>query len=158
MVFVRRKERTMAADSTLESQAAKRSWIVLLYFYLAALVGLGFVVTGLTLALFGAKNALFPSLGLPRYSYENDFSRDSSKPEERTEEQLRASKDRAIDERRGGGLDSMLSGLIIAGVGTPVLVWHLKRGRALSAGADKPSATTLSTPPTPPSPPQPPAV
>jgi len=148
----------MAADSTLESQAAKRSWVVLLYFYMAALVGLGFVITGLTLALFGAKNALFPGLGLPRYSYQYDFPQDPNKPEERTEEQLRASKDRAIDERRDSGLDSMLSGLIIAGVGTPVLVWHLKRGRALSAAADKPAATTLSTPPTPPSPLQPPSV
>ncbi|MGH3965063.1 MAG: hypothetical protein ACRDRY_17695 [Pseudonocardiaceae bacterium] len=48
----------------------------------------------------------------------------------------------------------MLSGLIITGVGAPVLVWHLKRGRALSAAAEKPGDTT---PPTPPAPPQPPA-
>jgi hypothetical protein len=148
-------ERTMAAGSTRESQAGKRSWVVLLYFYVAALVGLGFVVAGITMALFGAKDALFPGLGLPRYSYEYPAPPDFGMPTEPTEEQRRAAKDRAIDERRGGGLDGMLSGLIIAGVGAPVLVWHLTRGRALSAAAEKPEATTTTPPPSPPSP-QPP--
>jgi hypothetical protein len=139
---------------TRESQVGKRSWIVLLYFYAAALVGLGFVITGVTLALFGAKDALFPGLGLPRYAYEYPVSPEGHMQREPTEE-LRVAKDRAIDERRGGGLDSMLDGLIIAGVGTPVLVWHLKRGRALSAAAEQPQATG-TPPPVPPSP-QPPA-
>ncbi|MGH4009637.1 MAG: hypothetical protein ACRDTH_16060 [Pseudonocardiaceae bacterium] len=117
-------------------QASRRSWVVLLYFYAAALVGLGFVVVGITTGLFGVKNALFPSLGLPSYSYEYRFPPDSPRPTEPTEQQLQAAKDRAIDERRSRGLDDMLSGLIIAGVGAPVLVWHLKRGRALGAAAD----------------------
>jgi hypothetical protein len=136
----------MAGGSTGESQAGKRSWVVLLYFYAAALVGLGFVITGVTMALFGAKDALFPSLGLSRYSYEYPVPPDFGMPMEQTEQQLRAAKDRAIDERRGNGLDGMLSGLIITGVGAPVLVWHLKRGRALSAAAEKPA----TTPPVPP--------
>jgi hypothetical protein len=140
---------------TRESQAGKRSWVVLLYFYAAALVGLGFVVAGVTVALFGAKDALFPGLGLPRYAYEYNLPPDGHMPMEPTEEQLRVAKDRAIDERRGGGLDGMLNGLIIAGVGTPVLVWHLKRGRALSPAAEQLQATT-PPPPVPPSP-QPPA-
>lgn len=141
---------------TLESQAGKRSWVVLLYFYAAALVGLGLVVAGVVTALFGAKDALFPGLGLSRYSYEYNVPPEFGAPTEQTEEQRRAAKDRAVDERRGGGLDGMLSGLIIAGVGAPVLVWHLKRGRALSAAAEKPEATTTTPPPSPPSP-QPPA-
>jgi hypothetical protein len=118
---------------TLGSQAAKRSWVALLYFYAAALVGLGFVVVGTTLALFGAKNALFPSLGVSSYSYEYS-SPDPLGLTEQTEQQRQAARDRAIDERRSSGLDDMLSGFIIVGVGTPVLIWHLKRGRALSAG------------------------
>ncbi|MGQ0719366.1 MAG: hypothetical protein ACT4NP_19050 [Pseudonocardiales bacterium] len=121
----------------LEPQAARRSWVVLLYFYAAALVGLGFVVVGITTGLFGAKNALFPGLGLPSYSYEYRFPPDSPSPTEPTEQQRQAAKDRAIDERRNSGLDDVLNGLIIAGVGAPVLVWHLKRGRALSAGAEQ---------------------
>jgi hypothetical protein len=141
---------------TRESQAGKRSWVVLLYFYAAALVGLGFVVAGVTTVLFGAKSALFPSLGLPRYAYEYNVPPDGHMPMEPTEQQLRVAKDRAIAERRADGLDGMLNGLIVAGVGTPVLVWHLKRGRALSAAAEKPEATTTTPPPTPPAP-QPPA-
>jgi hypothetical protein len=145
----------MERNVTREPQAGKRSWVVLLYFYAAALVGLGFVVTGVTMALFGAKDALFPGLGLSRYSYEYPVPPDFGMPTEPTEEQRRVAKDRAIDDRRGGGLDGMLNGLIIAGVGTPVLVWHLKRGRALSAAPEQPHATT-TPPPVPPSP-QPPA-
>lgn len=124
---------------TLESPAAKRSWVVLLYFYAAALVGLGFVVTGITMGLFGAKNALFPSLSVSSYSYEYPFPPDSFGPREPTEQQRQAARDRAIDERRSRGLDDMLSGLIITGVGAPVLVWHLKRGRALNAGGEQPT-------------------
>ncbi len=124
---------------TLGPQAARRSWVVLLYFYAAALVGLGFVVVGTTIALFGAKNALFPSLGVSSYSYEYPFPPDPLRLTEPTEQQRQAARDRAIDERRSRGLDDMLSGFIIAGVGTPVLVWHLKRGRALSAGGEQPA-------------------
>jgi hypothetical protein len=142
----------MERNVTREPQAGKRSWVVLLYFYAAALVGLGFVVTGVTMALFGAKDALFPGLGLSRYSYEYPVPPDLGPLTEPTEEQRRAAKDRAIADRRGSGLDGMLNGLIIAGVGTPVLVWHLKRGRALSAAAEKPEATTTTPPPSPPSP------
>lgn len=144
----------MAADPTLEPQGTKRSWVVLLYFYVVALVGLVLVVTGVTMALFGAKSALFPELGLSRYSYEYDVvPQDPSRPTEPTEEQLQTARDRAIDERRSSGLDGMLSGVILAGVGAPVLIWHLKRGRALSAWPEKPG---VPTPPLP-APTEPPA-
>jgi hypothetical protein len=140
----------MTTGSTAEVQVTRRSWVVLLYFFAAALIGLGFVVTGASLALFGVKDALFPSLGLPRYSYEvygyeaypapvGPSKTEVQEPERKTEAEIareqREAKARAIDERRSNGVDRMLSGLIIAGVGAPVLVWHLKRGRALSAGA-----------------------
>lgn len=125
---------------TLESQVAKRSWVALLYFYAAALVGLGFVIVGITMGLFGAKNALFPSLGVSSYSYEYRFPQDPLRDTEPTEQQYLVAQERAIDDRRGRGLDDMLSGLIIAAVGAPVLVWHLKRGRALSVA--KPDHTS----------------
>ncbi|HEU0088903.1 MAG TPA: hypothetical protein VFQ77_14860 [Pseudonocardiaceae bacterium] len=137
----------MAADSTRDSQAAKRSWVVLLYFYLVALVGLGFVIVGITMALFGAKNALFPELGLPSYAYEHEFPQDPGQFAEPTEEQLRSAKDRAVDDRRSSGLDGLLSGLIVAGVGMPVLIWHYRRGRALGTGAEKPDTPMPSAQP-----------
>lgn len=155
----------MTTGSTAEAQSTRRSWVVLLYFFAAALIGLGFVVTGVSMALFGVKDALFPSLGLPRYSYEvypyeaypvpvRPSKTEISEPERKTEaeitQQEREAKTRAIDERRGNGVDRLLSGLIIAGVGAPVLVWHLRRGRALSAGATDapPSWTAASSPST----------
>ncbi|MGH3873836.1 MAG: hypothetical protein ACRDSR_20425 [Pseudonocardiaceae bacterium] len=120
------------------TQAAKRSWIVLLYFYVAALVGLGFVITGITMTLFGAKSALFPTLGLSSsyYGYEFRYEPGTGRAAEPTEQERQASRDRAIDDRRSSGLDQLISGLIITGVGTPVLIWHFTRGRALSAKAD----------------------
>ncbi|MGH3693956.1 MAG: hypothetical protein ACRDRX_08220 [Pseudonocardiaceae bacterium] len=123
-------------DSGAGGPAAKRNWVVLFYFYLAALVGLGFVITGLTMGLLGAKNALFPGLGLPRYTYEQPFYPGdlANKPTPPTDQQLQEAKARAIGERRSGGLDGMLDGLIFAGVGTPVLIWHLKRARKLTSG------------------------
>lgn len=121
-------------------QAAKRSWVILLYFYAAALVGLGFVITGVTMALFGAKSAVFPSLGLPSYSYEYRFAPDSGRPLEQTEQQRQAARDRAIDDRRNSGLDDLLDGLIITGVGAPVLIWHFKRGRALGTAVEQPAS------------------
>ncbi len=155
----------MTIGSTAEPPAARRSWVVLLYFFAAALIGLGFVVTGVTMALFGVKDALFPALGLPRYAYEvyeyeaypvpvSPSRTDATEPVRKTdaeiEKQEREARARAIDERRGNGVDRMLSGLIIAGVGAPVLVWHLRRGRALSAGAEKPDAAPAPVAPTPP--------
>lgn len=125
----------MSADSSSEAPASKRAWVVLLYFYLAALVGLGFVISGTTVALFGAKDAAFPGLNVPRYSYEYDrpyYQEESGEAREPTEQELAEAKQRAIEDRRTSGLDSMINGLIITGVGTPVLIWHYRRARALS--------------------------
>ena len=149
---------------TPDPHGARRNWVALLYFYLAALVGLGFVVTGAAMALFGAKNALFPSLGLSRHPYSypapapyvtfpgHERIGPPDRMAARTNEtdadrQAREARSREIDERRGRGVDGMLSGLIVAGVGAPVLLWHLKRGRALSAGAESSDAPSAAAPP-----------
>lgn len=158
----------MTNGSTPDSQAVRRSWVALLYFYVAALVGLGFVVTGTTMALFGAKSALFPGLGVPRYAYEvsqpyetypgreriGPSKSDGGEPgrtnEAERQRQEREAKARAVAERRSNGFDGILNGLIIAGVGAPVLLWHLKRGRALGAGTERADAAGTSPAPTPP--------
>ena len=154
----------MTADSFTDPQAQRRNWVVLLYFYLAALVGLGFVVTGATTALFGAKNALLPGLGISPYAYDARVPyepypgperigppRTDERSEVLTERRAREARSRAIEQRRSSGIDGMLSGLIILAVGVPVLVWHLKRARAMNGGAAKP------LPPEPPTPTEPPA-
>ena len=119
---------------TVERSAGRRGWIVLLYFSLAALGGLGFVLVGVTTFLFGAKAVLVPQLGLPASSYEGYLSADGYLPpldevSRSAEEETRAARERAIDDRRNGGFDDMLSGVILAGVGAPVLIWHLRRAR-----------------------------
>ncbi|MBA2323860.1 MAG: hypothetical protein H0V92_07580 [Pseudonocardiales bacterium] len=63
-------------SQTSESTTARRPWIVLVYFYIAALAGLGFLIVGTTTALFGAKDLAFPGLGLKSYSYESSLRRD----------------------------------------------------------------------------------
>lgn len=103
-----------------------------LYFYAAALVGLGFVVVGATTALFGLKAAALPELGLPSYAYEQYLSRDEDGVIEATDAELAQARGRAIDERRSLGADDMLSGAILVAVGTPTMVWHLRRGRRLT--------------------------
>jgi hypothetical protein len=148
----------MTTGSTTEPPAGRRNWVPLLYFFLAALIGLGFVVVGTSMALLGAKDALFPSLGLPRYSYGvSEFEAypapapvgaDSAPPVKKSAEEVareqRIAKAQAVDERRAMGLDQMLSGLVIAAVGAPVLVWHLRRGRALSAGVESPASDAVT--------------
>lgn len=143
----------MNADSFPDPQAQRRNWVVLLYFYLAALVGLGFVVTGATTALFGAKNALLPGLGVSPYAFEVGVPyepnpglerlgppRTDERNEALRERRAREARSRAVEQRRSSGIDGMLSGLIILAVGVPVLVGHLKRARALHEGTAKTAA------------------
>lgn len=114
---------------------------MLLYFYAAALIGLGFVVTGVTMGLFGAKNALLPTVGLSSYSYDYRFGPQGTGGfSEPTEQQRQDARNRAIDDRRSSGLNGLLDGLIITGVGAPVLIWHFKRARALGTAAEQPAS------------------
>jgi hypothetical protein len=107
---------------------SRRSWVVQLYFSVAALVGLGFAVAGVVTALFGVKQAALPELGLPVYTYEYlvPFDPDRGPP---TEAELAVARERAIEDRRTVGVGDVVDGAILAGVGVPVLVWHLRRGR-----------------------------
>lgn len=121
----------MESRSPTESAQTRRAWVVLLYFYLAALVGLGFVITGVTNALFGIKDITFPQLGVASYSYESSLHRDGQGNITATEAERAAARQRAIDDRRREGADNLVDGVILAAVGAPVLVWHLRRGRRL---------------------------
>lgn len=112
--------------------ASRRNWVVLLYFYAAALVGLGFVIVGLTTGLFGLKALLLPEVGLPTYLYEGSLPRDENGNVEATPEQRAEARAQAVEERRSQGADDLLSGAILVVVGAPTMVWHLRRGRSLT--------------------------
>jgi hypothetical protein len=124
------EEKTTPAKS---SAASRRPWIVLLYFYLAALVGFGFFITGITTGLFGAKDLAFPQLGVQSYSYESMLHRDSAGNVTATPEQRAEAKQRALDDQRHKGADDLIDGVILAAVGLPTMVWHLRRGRRVGA-------------------------
>lgn len=121
----------MESRSPTEPAQSRRAWVVLLYFYLAALVGLGFVITGVTNALFGIKDIAFPQLGVASYSYESSLHRDDHGNITASDAERAAAKQRAIDDRRREGADDLVDGVILIAVGAPVLVWHLRRGRRL---------------------------
>jgi hypothetical protein len=130
----------MATRSSGESAGARRPWVVLLYFYLAALIGLGFLIAGTTTTLFGVKDLAFPQLGISSYSYDSALRRDGQGNVISTESERAAARQSAIDDRRRDGLDSVVNGLILAAVGTPTLVWHLRRARRVGVSPAAPAA------------------
>ena len=66
-------------------------------FYLAALVGFGFVITGVTTGLFGAKELAFPELGISSYTYESALRRDKDGTIIATDAERQAAPDSASD-------------------------------------------------------------
>ena len=128
--------------STVSTQTAagRRPWIVLLYFYVAALVGLGFVIAGTTTALFGAKDVAFPQLGVRSYTYESNLHRDDKGTIVATDTERNAARQQAIDDNRQQGLDGLVNGIILLVVGTPTLVWHLRGARRAGSRAELPTA------------------
>ena len=119
-----------------DARPKRKHWIVLLYFYLVALIGLGFVIAGTTMTLFGAKEAMFPGLGLSRYDYEFELLEDEDGRPRASEAEIEKAKTEAKEERRSGGVDGVVSGVILAGIGAPVMIWHLRQGRRTSASSD----------------------
>jgi hypothetical protein len=134
--------------------AARRAWVVLLYFYLAAFVGFGFLIVGTTTALFGAKDLAFPELGMQSYSYESTLHRDAQGTIVATDSERAQARERALEDRRTDGADSLVNGVILMAVGLPTLLWHLSRARRLGG----PAAPSPAAPPAPePAEPAPPA-
>lgn len=132
------------STTTTQTAAGRRPWVVLLYFYIAALVGLGFVISGTTTALFGVKDRAFPQLGVRPYSYESGLRRDDKGTIVATDAERNAARRQAIDDNRQQGLDGLVNGVILLAVGAPTLVWHLRGARR--AGARPELATDTPAP------------
>jgi hypothetical protein len=111
----------------------RRPWVVLLYFYLAALIGLGFVIAGTTTALFGAKDAVFPQLGVREYSYDSSLRRDEHGTIVATPAERAAARQRAVDDTRHDGEDQLVNGALLVVVGLPTLLFHLRGARRVGA-------------------------
>ncbi|MDT7584628.1 MAG: hypothetical protein QOE32_2178 [Pseudonocardiales bacterium] len=132
----------METRSSTESPAARRPWVALLYFYLAAFVGFGFLIAGTTTALFGAKDLAFPELGVQSYSYESSLHRDAQGTVVATDSERAQARQRALEDRRRDGADSLVDGIILVAVGLPTLLWHLRRARRIGATTPGPRPDT----------------
>jgi hypothetical protein len=113
-----------------------------LYFYLAAFVGFGFLIAGTTTALFGAKDLAFPELGVQSYSYESSLHRDAQGTVVATDSERAQARQRALEDRRRDGADSLVDGIILVAVGLPTLLWHLRRARRIGATTPGPRPDT----------------
>jgi hypothetical protein len=134
----------MGPTTSGEPSTARRPWVVLLYFYVAALIGLGFVITGTTTALFGAKSLVFPQLGIQSYSYESSLRRDPQGKIIATDSERTAARQQTIDDARNDGGDHLVDGAILVLVGLPTLVWHLRRARRAGSAPTQASALEKS--------------
>jgi hypothetical protein len=121
----------MSPNSSAQPPSTRRPWVVLLYFYLAALIGLGFVITGTTEALFGAKQLAFPQLNIQSYSYESSLRRDAQGTIIATTAERATARQQAVDDSRREGGDDLADGAILVLVGLPTLFWHLRRARRI---------------------------
>jgi hypothetical protein len=114
----------------------------MLYFYLAAFVGFGFLIAGTTTALFGAKDLAFPELGVQSYSYESSLHHDAQGTVVATDSERAQARQRALEDRRRDGADSLVDGIILVAVGLPTLLWHLRRARRIGATTPGPRPDT----------------
>jgi hypothetical protein len=115
---------TTDADTSSAPPAARR-WVTL-YYYVAALIGLGLAVIGLVTLLFGLRYAALPEVGLAT----TDYAYLHMDPTViATDAELARARVQAVEDRRERGVSSMIDGVIMAGVGAPLLFWHLRRAR-----------------------------
>ena len=108
-------------------------WVLFVYYYVAALIGLVMLLFGVVGGLRAAVQVALPQTADEvRYSYYEPPLEDGGKgeltpaQEERRREEARQ---RAIENARTSGLADLLNGVILAGVGAPVLLWHLRHAR-----------------------------
>lgn len=105
-----------------DSLEAKRSWVTLLYYYVAALIGLIIVIVGILIALHALLDVIFfedPLEGL---------TSDSSTVTSGDTVQF-AELPGPFSPSRGDKAKLILRGLVTAAVGAPVFWWHLREAR-----------------------------
>lgn len=112
-------------------------WISLLYYYLAAMVGLVITLVGIIGGLQALVGAAFPQLSDEVRFSEQQFRSPEVEPPLRkgrdrdapTEGELAAARDEAEERARLNGFAGGLRGLIAALVGAPVFLWHIRQAR-----------------------------
>ena len=104
-------------------------WIVFAYYYAAALIGLVMVLVGTVGGLKSLVRVALPQTADEvRYIDEPYRFTPDGEPRPNAAE-LDRLEDEAKDDARTRGLADFASGLITAGVGAPVMAWHLRQAR-----------------------------
>lgn len=110
----------------MAAEARRGRWIPLVYYYLAAVVGLTILLVGITGALYGLTIAAFPQIS-PEARFTEPRIAPDGKPLDETDESR--AKEEALERARLGGVERGLRGLIAMIVGGPVFFWHLRQAR-----------------------------
>ncbi len=110
---------------------ARGRWIPLVYYYLAATVGLAITLVGIVGMLNGAVVAVLPKLSSEVRYLETAPPRDpSGAPADNLSAAERERiRDDSIERARLGGIERTVRGGVTALVGAPVFVWHLTQAR-----------------------------
>jgi len=99
------------------------------YYYAAALIGLLMVLAGIVGGLSGLVQAALPQTSEEVLYFDPyNFSPDG-KPEPLSPEEEDRRRQQALEDARAIGVADALRGVILAGVGAPVLIWHLRQAR-----------------------------
>lgn len=104
-------------------------WIVFAYYYAAALIGLAMVLVGTVGGLKSLVRVALPQTA-DEVRYIDEPYRFTPDGEKRlTKAEIDDLEEEAEDDARTRGLADFASGLITAGVGAPVMAWHLRQAR-----------------------------
>lgn len=124
------------------------------YYYLAALIGLIMLVVGAVMAGHGLVRFALPETSDEvRWATEPyrfaALSPDEKAPKPPSDAELKRLRDEAVDHARTSSLGDLLTGLVTAGVGAPVMAWHLRQARRREpewTDEDIPNSSPVSPP------------
>jgi hypothetical protein len=112
-----------------EAPGSRRGrWVPLVYYYLATVVGLVLVLTGLIGGLNGVVTAVAPRTADPFLFFEPPFDPEGRPIELSPREEAKQEAD-ALDRARQSGIAGAIRGGSTAVVGFPVFFWHLRQAR-----------------------------
>lgn len=111
----------------------RRSWIGTAYYYIASLIGLAMIIAGTVGMLQSGLDALFPRASSDyqwRSVPEPIFVDGRDTPATPSPAEKRARQQEAVDQIRAESTRDAVGSGIIAAVGAPVFLWHIRRARA----------------------------
>lgn len=130
-------------------------WIVFAYYYLAALIGLVMMVIGAVKGLNGLVRVALPETSSEvRYATEPyRYGGPDGKPEKLSRAEEARIEEEAKEDARNVALGDLLTGAVTAGVGAPVMAWHLRQARRREPEwVDADDTPVAAPPPAPPGP------